>query len=212
MTDNFDAGIIKCVVFDFDGTLVMSNAIKRDGFTAVAERFPDGVARMDAIMAAPPGDRYAIMDAFAAFYDADGTELVTEYAQWCEDRILECPERTGATETLAALKAKGISIWINSATPQEPLRTVVAKRYDTGTFTGVHGGHGMKVENLRKVMDAENLRPEQILMVGDGFDDRDGAAAVGCPFIGLDQGSLEKTAPETKMISDLNLIPKYLWR
>ncbi len=210
MIANFDTAMIQCVVFDFDGTLVMSNAIKRDGFTAIAERFPDGVSRMDMIMTNPPGDRYAIMDAFAALYDANGADLVAEYAIWCENRILECPERAGAAETLAFLKAKGISIWINSATPQEPLRTIVTKRYDAGTFSGVLGGHGKKVENLQKIMQAENLSPEQILMVGDGFDDRDGATAIGCPFIGLDQGSLAAKDPHADMLTHLTPIGKQL--
>jgi len=201
---------IRCVVFDFDGTLVMSNAIKRDGFTAVAKAFPNGEAAMDTIMANPPGDRYAITQAFAALYNADATELVERYGQWCEDNILICPERTGATEVLKTLTDKGLPIWLNSATPEAPLQAVVAKRYPTGTFAGVLGGHACKVKNLRKVMQHENLTPAQILMVGDGYDDRDGAADFGCPFIGLTEGSLERSDAPGLMITDLTEITHWL--
>ena len=201
---------IRCVVFDFDGTLVMSNAIKRDGFFAVAKDFPNGELSMEGILANPPGDRYAIMNAFGKKYEADPVDLVEAYARWCEEKILMCPERIGAGKTLTALREKGLSIWINSATPQAPLREVVGKRYPAGTFDGVLGGHGMKVENLQKVMQTENLPPDQVLMVGDGFDDRDGAAAIGCHFIGLTEGTLAASNNPGEMISDLTEILRWL--
>jgi len=74
----------------------------------------------------------------------------------------------------------------------------------------VLGGHGMKVENLQKVMQTENLTPDQVLMVGDGYDDRDGAAEAGCHFIGLTEGSLSISNNPGEMISDLTEILRWL--
>ena len=80
--------MIRCAVFDFDGTLVMSNDIKREGFFAVTAEIAGGRAAMEALLADPPGDRYAIFAAFAARFGLDAGELAEAYGAWCEAAIL----------------------------------------------------------------------------------------------------------------------------
>ncbi len=195
--------MIRCVVFDFDGTLVLSNAIKRDGFFAVAGGYPGGAAAMEGVLADPPGDRFAIMAAFAARFGADAGDLAEAYGAWCEARILTCPERPGASACLADLRARGIPAWINNATPEAPLRAVVARRYPPGSFAGVLGGHGRKEPNLRAILATTGLAAPEMLMVGDGADDRAGAQGVGCRFVGLTDGSLARQPDAGDLLADL---------
>ncbi len=195
--------MIRCVVFDFDGTLVMSNAIKRDGFFAVTAGIAGGAEAMTALLADPPGDRFAIFAAFSARFGLDAGEMAEAYGAWCEAAILEAPERPGATEALAILRREGIRIWINSATPEAPLRAIVKRRYPPGSFDGILGGHARKLANLKAVMSAEGLRADEILMVGDGVDDKLGAAEAGCGFVGLDQGTLAQSPNPGPMLTDL---------
>lgn len=202
--------MIRCVVFDFDGTLVMSNAIKHDGFFAVTAAIPGGAEAMTALLADPPGDRFAIFAAFAARFGQDAGEMAEAYGAWCEAAILVAPERPGATEALTRLRRDGIKIWINSATPEAPLRAIVKRRYPAGSFDGVLGGHARKVANLKAVMSAEGLTPAEILMVGDGIDDQLGAAGAGCGFVGLDQGTLSQSSEPGPMIADLRELETWL--
>lgn len=195
--------MIRCAVFDFDGTLVMSNDIKREGFFAVTAEIAGGRAAMEALLADPPGDRYAIFAAFAARFGLDAGELAEAYGAWCEAAILAAPERPGASALLARLRQDGVRIWINSATPEAPLRSIVRRRYPQGTFDGVLGGHAAKVPNLRAVMRAEGLTAAELLMVGDGFDDRDAAAEIGCAFAGLDRGTLAARPDCGALVADL---------
>lgn len=195
--------MIRCAVFDFDGTLVLSNRIKREGFFAVAEAFPGGEAAMTALLDAPPGDRFAIMAAFAARYGAGADDLAERYGAWCEARILVCPARDGAADLLAELRRRGLRVWINSATPEAPLRTVVARRYPEGTFDGVLGGHERKVENLQTILAAERLAAAEVVMIGDGADDRAAAATIGCAFVGLTDGSLAAATDPGPLVADL---------
>lgn len=182
--------MIDCVVFDFDGTLVLSNDIKRNGFLVVAARFSGGPERMEAILADPPGDRFAIFDLFAADVGGNPAELVGDYSLWCDDGIRDCPLRPGTSVMLAQLGDAGIPMHVNSATPTEPLRRAVLGRFGPDVFAGIHGGHGAKVRNLQTIMASERLGPGGILMVGDGVDDRAAAREVGCRFVGLDGGTL----------------------
>ena len=97
--------MIRCVVFDFDGTVVLSNDIKREGFFAVVSAIPEGCSRMAAILSNPPGDRYAIFDTFASETGTLSSDLVDSYSSWCEERILTCPERHGAERVIYELRA-----------------------------------------------------------------------------------------------------------
>jgi phosphoglycolate phosphatase len=198
--------MIRCVVFDFDGTLVLSNDIKREGFfAAVAER-AGGPERMARILASPPGDRYAIFRRFAEEAGDDPGELAVRYSSWCEERILVCPERSGASLALAELRRAGISVHVNSATPTAPLRSVVLRRYGEDSFNGVHGGHGAKVANLEAILRQEQLLPASLAMVGDGIDDRDAALRAGCQFVGVGGGTLAAAAPDEKLLDTLECL------
>ena len=55
--------MVKCVVFDFDGTLVGSNEIKRRTFYEVTKNLVDADILLDKILSSPDsGDRYDIFD------------------------------------------------------------------------------------------------------------------------------------------------------
>lgn len=199
--------MIRCVVFDFDGTLVLSNDIKREGFFAVVAEQPEGLERMARILASSPGDRDAIFSRFADEAGNDPRELSARYSNWCEERILVCPERPGASLALAQLRHAGVRVHVNSATPTSHLRSVVLRRYGEGSFDGVHGGYGAKRENLEAILHQEQLLPSSLAMVGDGIDDRDAALAVGCRFFGIGEGTLAAATPDEKLLDNL----EYLW-
>ncbi len=167
--------MIRCVVFDFDGTLVLSNEIKRDGFFAIAKGFPGGIDAMSVLLKESPGDRFAIFRNFATLFDADAGALTARYTVWCEERIASCPERVGASAVLETLRQRAVKIYANSATPEEALRAVIKRRYAADLFDGVMGGYGSKVENLKAILATESLNPGEMMMIGDGTDDRDAA-------------------------------------
>ncbi|MGP1358605.1 hypothetical protein, partial [Roseicyclus sp.] len=52
-------------VFDFDGTLVDSNAIKSGGFDEIASRYRGGPEAMQQARAVPGADRHAVAVRFA---------------------------------------------------------------------------------------------------------------------------------------------------
>ena len=199
--------MIRCVVLDFDGTVVLSNDIKREGFFAVVSVIPDGGSRMVSILSNPPGDRYAIFDRFAAETGTSSFDLLDGYSNWCEERILQCPERHGAERLILALRAKGIKVHLNSATPTTHLRSIVARRFGMDYFDGVYGGHGEKAENLKAIIALEAIRPDQLVMIGDGVDDRDAANIMGCRFIGVPDGTLASADYGEPLVGDFD----HLW-
>lgn len=177
---------IRCVVFDFDGTLVDSNPIKELTFLEIAASWPGGEACMTHLLGrAARGDRYATFSAFAAAMGCPerAEELARRYTVLCEQRILACTERPGAEAALRRLRQTGVRLHINSATPRADLARIIAGRWGADSVDGVHGAPTAKADNLAAILAAEGLTAAETAVIGDGDDDLAAAAACGCPFI-----------------------------
>jgi phosphoglycolate phosphatase-like HAD superfamily hydrolase len=190
--------MIRCAAFDFDGTLVDSNAIKRRAFfEVVADCDPDGSVVAEVLDEIRPGDRYAVTREIARLLGERGAlpaapdaaasarTWAEAYTRRCEEAVSKCPEIPGATAALEWLAARGIARYVNSATPEEPLRRVLQRRSMTHHFRTIFGGPRSKLENLARICEHAGSDVAELLFVGDGEDDRSAAAAFGCHFAGV---------------------------
>jgi phosphoglycolate phosphatase len=202
------------VAFDFDGTLVDSNAIKRGTYFDVLAAVPGGRAVLDEVLSRYPGaDRHGVLTRAHEELRARGaaglppaSEWVDAYSRLCEERVIACDEIPGAGAALAEL-ARGHALYLASATPEDALVRVVAGRGWSNRFAGVYGGPRSKVENLERIAVRQRVRAEEIVYVGDGAVDREAAAAFGCAFFGwgtpvdaLPTGHLAALAPLVREI------------
>ena len=112
--------MLKCVVFDFDGTLVDSNDIKRETFFAVAHPWDStGEVVAEVFKRWPAADRYKKTYKIAEGLISRGllpkgssvqewaSRLANEYTEQCETAIGSCAEMAGATQVLNELSEKG---------------------------------------------------------------------------------------------------------
>ncbi len=189
--------MIRCVAFDFDGTLADSNQIKRDAWYEVFDRTGFSREETSALMAAlPTADRFELIDeglarlASAGRFPAGETpsrlaaELAQAYNDICETGQSTCPEMPGTAAMLSVLAAS-LPLYVNSATPEEPLRRIIARRGWERHFRGVHGRPREKAEILRGILAREGISPGEVAMVGDGPADIQGAQEVGCFFFAV---------------------------
>jgi len=181
--------MIRCVVFDFDGTLVESNHIKRQTFFELASEFEDGLRVMkDVTREAADRDRYWIFARFVAALSvqADAKMLADRYTQACQERIASAPEISGAGASLERLWQEGKLLFVNSATPTEPLVRLIHLRQMERWFKGICGAPRRKHENLEIIRQEHDLRFDEILVVGDGESDRAAAEITGCHFVAVE--------------------------
>jgi len=218
--------MIRCVGFDFDGTLVDSNAIKRDGFfETFSDVDPDGETVAHVLDIICPGDRYDIVSEVSARLlelgaipsDPDVESFAriraATYTQYCEESVAKCPEIPGATATLDWLAARGIPLYINSATPEGPLRRVLELRSMVGYFRLSLGRPTGKIENLATICADADIPPHELLFVGDGEDDRGAAQAFGCRFSAVVRPGPDRfEALPTNRIADLQALPAVIER
>ena len=204
---------IRGVSFDFDGVLVQSNTLKRDGFFTLVQEIPRGGEIMEEILATTQGDRYDIWRDFAVQIgqsEAWGREMIERYAAWCLHGITTCPTVAGAESALSTLRQHRLPIYINSATPQTPLREGVIARGWREWFIDIYGRPASKEENLHRILKQEGLAPEQLAHVGDGENDFEAAQTLGCPFIGVVSLGSTLRSGRDQALTDLSTLPHLL--
>jgi phosphoglycolate phosphatase-like HAD superfamily hydrolase len=210
---------LRSVVFDFDGVLVDSNAVKRNAYFQIFA----GTGASDeligqTLLSQGDGDRYQIIAAILAGMVAAGllaaeragtgavSELAAAYNGICEEYAASCAAIGGAEEALRALDER-YGLYVNSATPEEPLRRIVARRGWAPHFRAVLGRPRSKAENLGLAMAREGCGPDATLLVGDGRHDLAAARLVGCHFIGVRNIFNDFEADGLTMIDDLHELP-----
>ncbi len=188
--------MIRCAVFDFDGTLVDSNQIKVDAYYSVAAEYEGASGHLRQILAdRNSGDRYAVCAKLAerltdSGVTAGATEtlarsLLEGYGARCLERIAACSEIPGAAGALTRLKELGLSLYVNSSTPEAPLQEILQRRELIDFFDGILGAARSKAENLKLICRKEGFPRDQVVMIGDMDVDCHAAREVGCYFVGV---------------------------
>jgi phosphoglycolate phosphatase-like HAD superfamily hydrolase len=182
--------MLRCIIFDFDGVLVDSNAIKRNAFFHIfAEHDREGRIVAQTLDSHGDGDRFEIIRAILVALSRVADEIAVQryaeaYNAICEEAVALCPAIPGSVDALAAL-APHYQLYISSATLEEPLRRIVMRRGLQKYFTDVFGRPGSKISHLQAIMEREGVAEAQMVFVGDGRRDIQAAQAIGCHFIGI---------------------------
>lgn len=189
--------MIKCLVFDFDGVLIDSNAIKRDAYFQIFANLGDiDPVVKGCLYAQADGNRFQVIECILRQLESCGKlvglscrpDLVERFAQdyndICEAYTATCPELDGVSACLQRL-VRQYALYINSATLEEPLCRVVERRGWSGYFRGVFGSPRNKLDNLVRILQLENATGHEVVFVGDGMRDLAAAQAYGCNFVGI---------------------------
>ena len=176
---------INCVVFDFDGTLVDSNRIKRDAFFEIARQHDGGFDAMKLVYARGRGDRFEIWKSWAVELGTDqfiADEMIAAYSAAVDKAVAAAPEMPGAFDMLVTLKAKGLSLILSSATPKVSLASIINARGWLSQFDAIYGAPEPKGDILTRHVVPKAGGVSRVAVVGDGSDDRESARATGCRF------------------------------
>ena len=184
----------KVIVLDFDGVIVESNDIKRRAFSHIFSEFPSHhreiMAYHHAHNAVNRHDKFRhIMEHILKqeFDSARANDWATRFSAMTRDGIIACPYVDGALEFLGFFSKK-CPLYMASATPLDELTVILKSRGLHRYFKGIYGAPTPKKAIFERIMRAEDVRPADILYIGDSKEDYEVAKGIGCVFIGRNSG------------------------
>lgn len=202
------------IVFDFDGVLAETAAIKVAAFTEIyAEHGTGVVGRVVAHHLANEGiSRIEKMRTYHREFlgvdldDAEVEALGARFTALVEDAVVAAPWVAGARAVLDS-HAGRTPMFVVSGTPEGEIRRIVARRGMDGYFAAVRGSPPRKAPILRELLAGHGLAPGRVLFVGDARADFEAAETTGIRFVGrVDPGCESPFPPGTPTIPDLTAL------
>lgn len=132
--------------------------------------------------------------------DGESTELGRRFSDLVLESTVTCPLVPGVLDVLTSLAARR-PLFVASGTPDDELRLIVRRRGLERFFVEVHGSPPAKTRLVGELIARHRLRPESVLMVGDGRSDQRAAEANGLAFLARDSGTQE-WPPGTAVLRD----------
>ena len=177
-------------IFDFDGTLVLSNEIKKEGFYQCIKDFNNGYKLLDEIKNnSVKNDRFHIFKEFALKVSKDYNEaekyykkFLIEYEKYTIQKIKRLSPIKGSIELLAKLKKDKKKVYINSATPFDPLNKTINAIKINQYFDKILGMENNKINNLKEIQNHSQSSKSLMIMIGDGSDDKNAAEKFNIDF------------------------------
>lgn len=182
---------IKAVVFDFDGVLVDSVAVKTEAFDAIfREEGHDLVARIRAYHLANGGIsrvekiRHIYRDILKRqLTEGKLKDLCVRFSQLVLDGVVRSRWVAGAQEFLETCRQRGLSRFVVSGTPEDELRLIINRRNMASYFLEVYGSPRRKPELLRHITKVNGIRECEMVFIGDAMTDYEAAQEVGVWFV-----------------------------
>ncbi len=206
------------LVFDFDGVLVESTAVKTQAFASIYREYGEDIATR----AVDYHLEHAGVSRLIKFRylhrallgitlsDEETAKLGERFSALVVEAVIAAPWVAGAREFLEE-HSRSLSLFIVSGTPDEELKTIVARRGMANYFRSVHGSPALKGEIITGIIHRHRLEPEKTLMIGDASEDLNGARQAGVRFIGRIHGTANPFPSDVITIGDLTGLAKHLW-
>lgn len=202
----------RALVFDFDGVVLDSAAVKTAAFRRLFANRPDHVGTIVRFHLDNVGvSRYRkIEHIFANILkeplDADTRDrLVARFSDLSYREVLASNVIQPTIAVLEWAASRGLPAYVASGTPDAELNTIVDARGLRRFFRGTYGSPRTKSEILGAVAVAEGLAHREMVYVGDGLTDMTEAQAAGVPFVGISSAPPAPFPDGTLVVTELPL-------
>lgn len=199
--------MLKAIVFDFDGVILESVDIKTRAFRELFKDYPEHLEKIVTLHLDNTGtsrfDKFKIICSDYLGRPADHGELKRlgeAFSRFVYEEILRCPFVPGAYQFLGK-HSKQYHMFVASATPEDELRDIVKQRELDVFFQGVYGSPRTKSEILGRIVVECQLRPAEVVFIGDAITDYRNAREMCIPFIGRVLRGQSRVFPEEGLIT-----------
>jgi phosphoglycolate phosphatase-like HAD superfamily hydrolase len=187
-------GQIRAVIFDFDGVILDSNALKTEAFRHVFARFPDHAEAMMAYHHQHVSQsryvkfQHLVEDRLGRTGDrAMVDQLAADYAAILRDAMDACPFVAGARELLEELSSV-LPLYLASVTPEPELLRLLDVRGIRHHFREVYGCPPWTKPAAVAAISQALGGPQGLVLIGDSAGDQQAADRHDIEFIPRDSG------------------------
>lgn len=199
---------LKTIILDYDGTLVESQTIKDQAFAYVFRQYPDKLAKImdyhlknNAVIRFDKF-KYIAENIIRIEYDLKWAEAINqEFSQFVLNQAASCSYVFGAIEFLDYFYQR-VSLYLASVNPPDELAEILKRRNLTKYFKAVYANPWKKPDSLKEIISVEAVHKDEVVFIGDTYEDYQAAQAVGIEFIGRDGGK-PFNAANIKIFKDL---------
>nr|WP_320013218.1 HAD-IA family hydrolase [uncultured Desulfobulbus sp.] len=183
----------QAVLFDFDGVIADSTAVKVEAFhtlfTSFGSMIQEAVVNYHLDNGGMPRIE-KIRHCYTQFVgrpisDAHLTLECEKFADMVREAVIASPLIPGALETLKSLKEQAIPCFVVSGTPHEEMNAIVEAKGLKEYFVEVHGSPRTKPVVVADILQRFTLFPSSCLFVGDALADYQAAQKHGLNFLGI---------------------------
>ena len=203
----------KVIVFDFDDTLVKSERGKQEAPIEIFSVIP-GAREIAAEYRAGHRNtprRELIAGILAALEDRGIPVTIENPVEHFLNKFGQLTEETQTTAPIVSGAEKALEsrlifhhLYLNTATPQEFIDRVISARGWKKFFKGIYGSPpGTKIDHLQEIIAQESVKPQEVVVVGDGRGDLESAESCGCRFIGVRGEYYDFGNPPFPILDDL---------
>ena len=183
----------KCLIFDFDGTIVDSNLIKKSLFYEVLNEFDIDKNELKVQISIDGKSRNQInRGALSKYSEEVVLKSIKMYSLLTFDKISKIKPNKYFFEVVEYCKKNGIYLVLSSNTPENELIKIIKEMNLFNIFNEVHGSPKLKSVTLKKIIIENNFLSNQILVIGDGESDKLSAEDNNCDFMGINKNSLKE--------------------
>ncbi len=192
----------RLIIFDFDGVLVESAAIKTKAYAELFKEYGHDMVEQIAQYVLVQGGlsrfehfRYIYKEILKKpLSEEEEIQLADRFSQLVERAVIAAPWVPGVIEFLTAY-AGDIDYYVASGTPEEELLRIIEARKIAHYFKGIHGAPKTKASIITNILAESNMQAEEVTMIGDTMTDYEGAMSAGIPFIGRVVNTIENYFP-----------------
>lgn len=184
----------KIILFDFDGVLIESVGLKDHAFETLFKDYPQ---HLDEIMDYHLSNnatirfkkfRYITKNILGKRYNEETeTNLSKKFSSLVFSGLVNCPYVKGGKEILDSFRDR-IPLYLASISPADELDEILEARKLKEYFKKIYAVPWIKTAAIRDIMDRENVIPEDIVFIGDSYEDFKSAQLTGVFFVGRDSG------------------------
>ena len=169
------------IVFDFDGTLIDTNATKHK----IIKSFLTKNFGMEAYLAHYDiqKSRIQLLNVLEPENTSNRKKLLEQLSFELDQAVIDCPLYKDTENVLMALKHVGIRLFVSSNTPKNSLNRILTAKDLNQYFEECFGSPNLKTETIKKIR--EENPDERIIVVGDGEDDLQSALLAKAEFVAV---------------------------